>query len=86
MTMAFKYQVVLSATPSEIFLVTLNHMDAIRSFVSDAPTISGQVENVYKLLILVSMFLLCNVKKHCKAFITCISHTVAHPTCFLYTI
>ena len=29
-------------------------MDAIRSFVSDHPTISGHVENVYKLLYEVS--------------------------------
>ncbi|XP_031569367.1 protein OSCP1-like [Actinia tenebrosa] len=48
MTMAFKYQVSLCMRPSDVLLVTYNHMDSIRSFVSDNPTISTQVENVYK--------------------------------------
>ncbi|PFX34073.1 protein OSCP1-like [Stylophora pistillata] len=50
MTMAFKYQVSLCLRPSDVLLVTYNHMDAIRSFASDNPAISNQVENVYKLL------------------------------------
>ncbi|XP_020894152.1 protein OSCP1 [Exaiptasia diaphana] len=48
MTMAFKYQVSLCLRPSDVLLVTYNHMDAIRSFVSDNANISAQVENVYK--------------------------------------
>ncbi|EDO33556.1 predicted protein [Nematostella vectensis] len=48
MTMAFKYQVSLCLRPSDVLLVTYNHMDAIRGFVSDNPAISAQVENVYK--------------------------------------
>ncbi|KAL9969205.1 hypothetical protein ACROYT_G021395 [Oculina patagonica] len=50
MTMAFKYQVSLCLRPSDVLLVTYNHMDAIRSFACDNPAISNQVENVYKLL------------------------------------
>ena len=43
-------QVSLCLRPSDVLLVTYNHMDAIRSFASDNPAISNQVENVYKLL------------------------------------
>ncbi|XP_014674452.1 PREDICTED: protein OSCP1-like [Priapulus caudatus] len=50
MTMAFKYQVTLSTSPSEVLLVTLNHMDAIRNFVGETAVISDQVNNVYTLL------------------------------------
>lgn len=50
MTMAFKYQVSLCLRPSDVLLVTYNHMDAIRGFACDNPVISNQVENVYKLL------------------------------------
>lgn len=50
MTMAFKYQVSLCLRPSDVLLVTYNHMDAIRGFACDNPAISNQVENVYKLL------------------------------------
>lgn len=50
MTMAFKYQVSLCLRPTDVLLVTYNHMDAIRSFACDNPAISNQVENVYKLL------------------------------------
>ncbi|ELT95571.1 hypothetical protein CAPTEDRAFT_165139 [Capitella teleta] len=50
MTMAFKYQVSLCLRPSDVLLVTLNHMDAIRAYVGESSTL-GQVEFVYKLLI-----------------------------------
>lgn len=51
MTMAFKYQISLSLRPSDVLLVTLNHMDAIRVFVEDNPNIRQQVDNVYRFLI-----------------------------------
>ena len=54
MTMAFKYQVSLCLRPSDVLLVTFNHMDAISSYVNDSPTIHQQVEFVYRLLIQVS--------------------------------
>ena len=43
-------KVSLCLRPSDVLLVTYNHMDAIRSFACDNPAISSQVENVYKLL------------------------------------
>jgi hypothetical protein len=57
MTMAFKYQVSLSLQPKDILLVTLNHMDAVYTFVEDNPPIKQQVENVYRLVLQVSYFL-----------------------------
>uniref|UniRef100_A0AAY5ECA6 Organic solute carrier partner 1 n=1 Tax=Electrophorus electricus TaxID=8005 RepID=A0AAY5ECA6_ELEEL len=51
MTMAFKYQVLLCPRPKDILLVTFNHMDAIKDFVRDTPTILSQVEETYKQLI-----------------------------------
>ncbi len=54
MTMAFKYQVSLCLKPSEILLITLNHMDAMRSYVEDSPNIRSQVEYVFKLLLQVN--------------------------------
>lgn len=51
MTMAFKYQVSLVLRPRDILLVTLNHMDAIKQFVADSPSITTQVDNVYRLFI-----------------------------------
>ena len=54
MTMAFKYQVSLCLKPSEILLITLNHMDTMRSFVEGSPNIRAQVDFVFKLLIEVS--------------------------------
>uniref|UniRef100_A0A8C9S8W4 Organic solute carrier partner 1 n=1 Tax=Scleropages formosus TaxID=113540 RepID=A0A8C9S8W4_SCLFO len=51
MTMAFKYQVLLCPRPRDLLLVTFNHMDAIRAFVSDTPAILNQVEETYQQLI-----------------------------------
>ncbi|TRZ03111.1 hypothetical protein DNTS_029898 [Danionella cerebrum] len=51
MTMAFKYQVLLCPRPKDILLVSFNHMDAIRDFVKDTPSILGQVEETNKQLI-----------------------------------
>uniref|UniRef100_A0A8C7XMB7 Organic solute carrier partner 1 n=1 Tax=Oryzias sinensis TaxID=183150 RepID=A0A8C7XMB7_9TELE len=39
MTMAFKYQVLLCPRPKDILLVSFNHMDAIKDFVKDTPSI-----------------------------------------------
>ncbi|XP_028415407.1 protein OSCP1-like [Dendronephthya gigantea] len=50
MTMALKYQVLLSMSPRDILLITLNHMDAVRKFVAGNDHVMEQVNNVYKLL------------------------------------
>ena len=57
MTMAFKYQVSLCLRPTDVLLVTLNHMDAIRTFTEDNPNIKQQVDYVFRLLIQVYMCL-----------------------------
>ncbi|XP_036394981.1 protein OSCP1 [Megalops cyprinoides] len=51
MTMAFKYQVLLCPRPKDILLVSFNHMDAIKDFVRDAPSILNQVDETYRQLI-----------------------------------
>ncbi|KAM8735129.1 protein OSCP1 [Acanthopagrus schlegelii] len=51
MTMAFKYQVLLCPRPKDILLVSFNHMDAIKDFVKDTPSIFGQVDETYQQLI-----------------------------------
>ncbi|XP_047013189.1 protein OSCP1 isoform X1 [Ictalurus punctatus] len=51
MTMAFKYQVLLCPRPKDILLVTFNHMDAIKEFVRDTPSILSQVDETYTQLI-----------------------------------
>nr|DBA33650.1 TPA: hypothetical protein GDO54_001299 [Pyxicephalus adspersus] len=51
MTMAFKYQVLLCPRPKDILLVTFNHMDAIKDFIRDSPSILNQVdETMYNCL------------------------------------
>lgn len=51
MTMAFKYQVLLCARPKDLLLVSFNHMDAIKDFVKDTPSILSQVDETYQQLI-----------------------------------
>ncbi|XP_051999547.1 protein OSCP1-like isoform X3 [Xyrauchen texanus] len=51
MTMAFKYQVLLCPRPKDILLVSFNHMDAIRDFVKDTPSILSQVDETNRQLI-----------------------------------
>lgn len=51
MTMAFKYQVLLCPRPKDILLVSFNHMDAIKEFVKDTPSILSQVDETYRQLI-----------------------------------
>uniref|UniRef100_A0A8C9XC78 Organic solute carrier partner 1 n=1 Tax=Sander lucioperca TaxID=283035 RepID=A0A8C9XC78_SANLU len=51
MTMAFKYQVLLCPRPKDILLISFNHMDAIKDFVKDTPSILSQVDETYQQLI-----------------------------------
>ncbi|KAG8588379.1 hypothetical protein GDO81_005963 [Engystomops pustulosus] len=51
MTMAFKYQVLLCPRPKDILLVTFNHMDAIKDFIRDSPSILNQVDETFRQLI-----------------------------------
>ncbi|OXB77855.1 UNVERIFIED_CONTAM: hypothetical protein H355_000610 [Colinus virginianus] len=57
MTMAFKYQVLLCPRPKDILLVTFNHLDAIKDFICDSPGILNQVDETFRQLIEVSIFL-----------------------------
>lgn len=58
MTMAFKYQVLLCLRPKDVLLVSFNHMDAIRDFVKDTPSILNQVDETHQELIEVQLPLL----------------------------
>ncbi|XP_054148535.1 protein OSCP1 isoform X2 [Melozone crissalis] len=51
MTMAFKYQVLLCPRPRDVLLVTFNHLDAIKDFISDSPGILNQVDETFRRLI-----------------------------------
>lgn len=51
MTMAFKYQVSTCLQPHDILLVTLNHLDAIRQYVTESQTAAALVQNVYQLVL-----------------------------------
>ncbi|XP_069752000.1 protein OSCP1 isoform X2 [Narcine bancroftii] len=51
MTMAFKYQVLLCPRPKDLLLVTFNHMDAVKEFVRDSPSILNQVDETFRQLI-----------------------------------
>ncbi|XP_029805513.1 protein OSCP1 isoform X2 [Suricata suricatta] len=50
MTMAFKHQVLLCPRPKDVLLVTFNHLDAIKGFIQDSPTILHQVEETFRQL------------------------------------
>lgn len=54
MIMALKYQILMACQPLELILITLNHMDAIRNFVS-TPTLQLQVDETYTMLMQVRM-------------------------------
>ncbi|MEQ2160692.1 Protein oscp1 [Goodea atripinnis] len=60
MTMAFKYQVLLCPRPKDILLVSFNHMDAIKDFVKDTPSILSQVDETYQQLIEVQKMGVCH--------------------------
>nr|XP_008999153.2 protein OSCP1 isoform X3 [Callithrix jacchus] len=51
MTMAFKYQVLLCPRPKDVLLVTFNHLDTIKGFIRDSPTILQQVDETFRQLI-----------------------------------
>ena len=50
MTMAFKHQISVSKQPSDVILVTLNHVDAMREFVKGNEAILSQVTHVHSLI------------------------------------
>ncbi|XP_012497671.1 PREDICTED: protein OSCP1 [Propithecus coquereli] len=50
MTMAFKYQILLCPRPKDVLLVTFNHLDAIKGFIQDSPTILHQVDETFRQL------------------------------------
>lgn len=49
MIMALKYQILMACQPLELILITLNHIDAIRNFVSTS-ALQLQVDETYKML------------------------------------
>ncbi|XP_036371917.1 protein OSCP1a isoform X2 [Megalops cyprinoides] len=51
MIMAFKYQVMLCPRPKDLLLVSFNHLDAIKDFVRDVPSVLNQVDETHRLLI-----------------------------------
>ena len=51
MMMAFKYQVSLSLRANDILLITLNHLDMIRTFTEDSPATKPQVDYIFNLLL-----------------------------------
>ncbi|XP_007518099.1 protein OSCP1 isoform X1 [Erinaceus europaeus] len=51
MTMAFKYQVLLCPRPKDVLLITFNHLDAIKGFIQDSPTILHQVDEAFRQLV-----------------------------------
>ncbi|XP_051027837.1 protein OSCP1 isoform X1 [Acomys russatus] len=50
MIMAFKYQVLLCPRPKDVLLVTFNHLDSIKGFIQDSPTILHQVDETFRQL------------------------------------
>ncbi|XP_060235546.1 protein OSCP1 isoform X3 [Meriones unguiculatus] len=50
MTMAFKYQVLLCPRPKDVLLITFNHLDSIKGFIQDSPTILHQVDETFRQL------------------------------------
>ncbi|XP_014114070.1 PREDICTED: protein OSCP1 isoform X3 [Pseudopodoces humilis] len=76
MTMAFKYQVLLCPRPRDILLVTFNHLDAIKDFISDSPGILNQVDETFRRLIEVSIFLKDKVQNSNGRFVLPISGPV----------
>lgn len=61
MTMAFKYQVLLCPRPKDVLLVTFNHLDSIKGFIQDSPTIINQVDETFRQLTEVSPSPACHL-------------------------
>ena len=59
----FSLQVLLSMSPRDILLITLNHMDAVRKFVEGNDHVMELVNNVYKLLYQVICCVLWDFRK-----------------------
>lgn len=51
MLMVFKYQVVNCQRSADIFLVTLNHLDAIKNFSNNFPDLLERFKNLYSMVI-----------------------------------
>ncbi|XP_055889483.1 protein OSCP1-like isoform X2 [Biomphalaria glabrata] len=68
MTMAVKYQISLALRPKDILLITLNHMDTIRSHVEDS-SVKAQVEYAFKIFLEVSIFLKDKVQNNHGRFV-----------------
>jgi len=56
MIMALKYQILMACQPLELILITLNHIDAIRNFVS-TPALQLQVDETYRMLMQVRVII-----------------------------
>uniref|UniRef100_A0A8D1NIW8 Protein OSCP1 n=1 Tax=Sus scrofa TaxID=9823 RepID=A0A8D1NIW8_PIG len=76
MTMAFKYQVLLCPRPKDVLLVTFNHLDAIKGFIQDSPTILHQVDETFRQLTEVSIFLKDKVQNSNGRFVLPVSGPV----------
>ncbi|XP_042534813.1 protein OSCP1 isoform X3 [Dipodomys spectabilis] len=76
MTMAFKYQVLLCPRPKDVLLVTFNHLDAIKGFIQDSPTILHQVDETLRQLTEVSTFLKDKVQNSNGRFVLPVSGPV----------
>ncbi|KAJ7991495.1 hypothetical protein DPEC_G00284470 [Dallia pectoralis] len=49
--MAFKYQLLLCARPRDLLLISYNHIDAIREFVRNTPSVLNQVDETHRKII-----------------------------------
>jgi hypothetical protein len=58
--MAVKYQTFLCKQPQDLLLVTLNHIDTMRTFVEDSKQVAEQVDYTYHLLHTVSYVFDCS--------------------------
>ncbi|XP_060062175.1 protein OSCP1-like isoform X2 [Erinaceus europaeus] len=76
MTMAFKYQVLLCPRPKDVLLITFNHLDAIKGFIQDSPAILHQVDEAFRQLVEVSIFLKDKVQNSNGRFVLPVSGPV----------
>uniref|UniRef100_A0A8C7H3Q2 Organic solute carrier partner 1a n=1 Tax=Oncorhynchus kisutch TaxID=8019 RepID=A0A8C7H3Q2_ONCKI len=51
MVMAFKYQLLLCPRPRDLLIISYNHIDAIREFVRDTPSVLNQVDETHRKII-----------------------------------
>lgn len=50
MTMAVKYQLQNCASPNDLLLLTMNHLDGIRKLIQGSPNVQAQIDYAYKQL------------------------------------